>query len=179
MPLFDRDNPVSEELAVAVHLSELMAAADQWQALAETTNFNACLEKITIGGADEPADGVEFNVDELANELITARIFRVEGTHVVTPGGFDRPNEQGDLQVLIRRHTRESEQENDAYLDFWDRTSRLVRDLQLAIETLTCPRILSISEPQGPWRNSYQVVRAQGKYCWTLLQVKWGDPIEE
>ncbi len=179
MPLFDRDNPVSEELAVAVAWQELMAGQTYWQALAETTNFNEALAKIEVGGADEPEDGLQFRATELAKQHIHARIFRVDGTHIVRPGGFDRPDEQGDLQCIVRRQIRESEKAQDAFLFFWDRTSRLVRDMQLAIETTECPRLLAITEPQGPYRNGYKTKTAQGDYLWTTFIAKWGDNIEQ
>jgi hypothetical protein len=179
VPLFSTDDIKSEELAVAFHFRTLISTQELWQELVETDNTDAAAAKFKIAIPDAPDDGMQFSIDELAQAGCLAVMSRVDGSHVVTPGGFDRPDERGVLQVIARRYIREAEDPQDAFLYFWDRTSALVKALHLAIETLSHPQIRSIQETVGPYRNDWKTEVAQGQYCWTAWAVTWGDLVDE
>jgi hypothetical protein len=180
VPLFDPANARSEEVLVALRVADLIAATTEWQQLTEL-NENDSRQKIFVGTDPSPVDGIQYTVDELAGLFCTATIHRTDGTHIVVGTGIvgDRPDEQGELTIKLRRYVRESEDERDAYLFFWDRVSAMVAELQDAVDNAAAPRVKAIHEPLGPFLGDEKAEGAQGKYCWSTITVAWGDPADQ
>lgn len=180
MPLFDPDNAQSEEVLVALRIADRMAATDQWQELTELDESYS-RDKIFVGTEPAPADGKEFTVDELAQLFCNANIHRTDGSHIVVSTGIvgDRPDEQGELTVKIRRYVREGEDARDAYLFFWDRVSAMVAAIQDVVDNTAAPRIKAIREPLGPYLGNEKERGAQGDYAWSTIAIEWGDNAED
>lgn len=175
--LFDRDNPRSCELRVAVAVGDALADCATFRELSGTTTQGAARAKVVLGLFPEPPDGQQFGVDDLADDFCHAVIMREDGTHIVLsplmPGSTAEPEQQGQLEIGIRRYVRESE--TDAFLFVWDCLSKIAVELQQAINSGLLARVTSIREAGGPYLPTKEAEVAQGRFVWGRYVATWGD----
>lgn len=177
--LFETSDIQSWELRCAHDLADLLAAQSMFQELAEVDNESDARAKVTIGVADSLTPDREFDADELAKIGFQCRIHRIDGSHVVAAGITADPDETGSLRVIFRRFVRDSEDAQDVFLFFWDRTSELLCAICRAVGTTTTLRIGSILDTAGPYRGDYESDAAQGAYVWCAWTVTWGDAVKD
>lgn len=181
MALFDPDNPTGDEVKAAYGLRDRLSELSVFQELAEADDATDAKTHITVGQFDEPADGVEFDVNELAELGFQVRIVRADGERIATVDGYAQHSGAGRLAMLFRRYVRESEDEQDAYLFVWDRLDKLQQDLAAALSTADCPRVQqgALLALSGPWRGMHSEQASQGAYIHAAMTVPWGDALDD
>jgi hypothetical protein len=180
--LFDPNNTTGEETKAALALATLLSTLPRFQELAEDSGDAAEARKhATVGVFDKPADGLHFSIDELAELGFQARINRVDGSRLAVVDGYGEVSSAGALQILFRRYVRESEDEQDAYLFFWDRLDALQDELAEALSKSECPRVQqgAVTATSGPYFGTHTETPVQGEYLHAAMQVEWGDAIDQ
>jgi hypothetical protein len=197
VPLFDPNNFRSAEVAALWHFVDLLTECEAVQALAEATGADAAAlkasarQRFIIGPHGGPWDADEFTIAELETRFIEFQVYLpVEGGRVVvrSDGSFDRADEGGDFNMIIRRLVRESElaavdAENvldgrqAIYLGFSDCISAMEQEAMIRAENRECPRLQAFTRQRGPSFGEKKSESAQGEYLYAYYAITWGDSI--
>lgn len=181
MPLFDANNPLSEEPAALARCRTLLANTTALIALLEAADAAEALTRITIGPMAPPADGQAFTPDEATNAFAWAQLIpwaEEESLIVSRSNAVGAVSEKAGLfRLHIRRHVREAEfnaagGRTDVYLYFLDRTTRVCEQLVEAADLNLA--VSQVKRLFGPVFNPSDDWPTQGMFVWADFLIAWG-----
>lgn len=181
MPLFDVDNPRSEEPAALAKCAELLAAIDDTQTLLEVASAAEAEAKIQIGPEEPPPNGEYFTLEELTvrfawghlrplDEQDSLLISRSQAVAAVS-------EKEGFFWLTWMRMVRDVEYNadggrNDCYLYFLDITNAIAEQLIEAAELNLA--VSQVKRHRGPCYNPREDWPTQGRYLWVEQLIHWG-----
>lgn len=179
MPLFDPNNPASEEAAIYYRLKTLIGAIDEFATLVDVESADTAA-RIFIGPMEDPFDGEAYATDELAEMFGWCQLVPPDEDSMAVSqsiGTGQPPNKSGTVLMLFQRHVRDSEfnetgGRQDAYLSFMDLTSGICESLLTTLQDEWWYQ--QIRRVSGPHFNAREDWEAQGRMLMAVFAVDYG-----
>jgi len=179
MPLFDPDNPASEEAAVYYRLKTLIGAIDHFATLVDVDPSETA-SRIFIGPMEDPFDGEAYNAAELKEMFGWCQLVPPDEDSLVVSQsiGTDMPpNKAGTILMLMQRHVRDAEFNDtggrqDAYLSFMDLTSGILESLMTTLKAEWWYQ--QIRRVSGPHYNAREDWATQGRFLMATFAIQFG-----
>ncbi|MEN1680781.1 MAG: hypothetical protein AAGJ46_14425 [Planctomycetota bacterium] len=174
--LFNLEN-AGCEVRTAHDLADLIAGLSEFQELAEATDTEEARESLKIGPEEDALKDGEISGARLAQRHLWSWIMPPDDSLTVGDGETNTSPEMvgGEFHFVLRRPLRPAEDYNDAFVWFWDITSRLLESLKAAtrgVGSLRLGQAVRTAPPHYPLRK--QGV-AQNDFLTVEFSIPWGD----